>query len=267
MDCVVPGTVYLVGAGPGAPDLITVRGQRILSRADVVLHDALVSPELLADVRPDAKVVSVGKRGYCVGSTRQETIHADLVRYARAGYSVCRLKCGDPNIFGRGGEEAQHLAAYHIPFEIIPGVTSAIGACAAASIPLTHREVGQAVAFVTGHHDPDSPECTLDWDALAHIPVLVFYMAIRHIGRIAERLCEAGVSTAMPCAVIESGTLPDEHIVVSNLEGIGEALNEMTITGPAIFIVGEVVRYRDELLNVTNFGLPRAIASRAGVFS
>jgi uroporphyrin-III C-methyltransferase len=264
MDCVVPGTVYLVGAGPGAPDLITVRGLRILSRVDVVLHDALVSPELLANIRSDATVVSVGKRGYCVGSTRQETIHSDLVRYARAGYSVCRLKCGDPNIFGRGGEEAQHLADYRIPFEFIPGVTSAIGACAAAKIPLTHREVGQSVAFVTGHNDPDSPDCSHDWDALSRIPVVVFYMAVRHIGRIAERMSDMGLSSNTPCAVIESGTLPDEQIVVSNLAEIGEVMGQLTITGPAIFIVGDVVRYRDELTNVTNFGLPRAIVSRLG---
>jgi uroporphyrin-III C-methyltransferase len=267
MDCVVPGTVYLVGAGPGAPDLITVRGLRILSQADVVLHDALISPELLANVRSDAQVVSVGKRGYCVGSTRQETIHTDLERYARAGNSVCRLKCGDPNIFGRGGEEAQHLAALRIPFECVPGVTSALGVCAAASIPLTHRDVGQSVAFVTGHNDPDSPDCTHDWDALSRIPVVVFYMAVRHIGRIAERLCEAGVSAEMPCAVIESGTLPDEHIIVSNLAAIGDELSQFTVAGPAIFIVGEVVRYREELTNETNFGLPRGIASRAGVLT
>lgn len=263
MDCVVPGTVYLVGAGPGAPDLITVRGLRILSQADVVLHDALISPELLAEVRSDAKVVCVGKRGYCIGSTRQEAIHADLVRYARAGFSVCRLKCGDPNIFGRGGEEAQHLTAHRIPFEFIPGVTSAIGACAAVSIPLTHREVGQSVAFVTGHNDPDSPDCRHDWDALSRIPVVVFYMAVRHIARIAVRLSDTGLSSATPCAVIESGTLPNERITVSTLEEIGEALDVLTITGPAIFIVGEVVRYRDELLNVANAGVPQRIATRA----
>jgi uroporphyrin-III C-methyltransferase len=250
MTRVVPGTVYLVGAGPGAADLITVRGLSVLRAADVVLPDALISPDLLSHVRAEAEIVPVGKRGYCIGSTRQETIHAALVRFARSGRSVCRLKCGDPNIFGRGGEEAQHLAAHRVPFEIVPGVTSAMGACAAAAIPLTHRAVGQSVAFVTGHHDPDSPECTHDWDALARIPVVVFYMAVRHIDRIASRLRRSGLAASTPCAVIESGTLPGERILVSDLAGIGRKAGRSAITGPAVFVVGEVVRYRRELLNL-----------------
>jgi uroporphyrin-III C-methyltransferase len=246
------GSVYLVGTGPGSPDLITVRGLHILRTADVILHDALVSPELLAEARPDAEIIPVGKRGYCVGSTRQETINEALVRLAREGESVCRLKCGDPCVFGRGGEEAEILAEAGVPFEIVPGVTSATGACAAAGIPLTHRDVGQAVALVTGHHDPDSPDCTLDWNALARLPGIVFYMAVRHIGRIAAKLGDSGMSPDTPAAVIEFGTLPGQRVLVSNLGDIGGVAETATIMGPAVFVVGEVVRYREKLMGLAH---------------
>jgi uroporphyrin-III C-methyltransferase len=245
------GVVYLVGAGPGAADLITLRGLRVLRRADVVLHDALISPELLEEVGPHAELVSVGKRGYCVGSTKQETINDALVRYAREGKSVCRLKCGDPCVFGRGGEEAEVLAEAGIRCEIVPGVTSAVGACAAAGIPLTHRDAGQAVALVTGHHDPDSPDCTLDWGALARLPGVVFYMGARHVAKIAAKLSESGLSADTPAAVIESGTLPAQRVLVSNLSDIGAMAEGAAIGGPAVFVVGEVVRYREKLLTLS----------------
>jgi uroporphyrin-III C-methyltransferase len=268
--CASAGTVYLVGAGPGAADLITVRGLRFLRSADVVLHDALVSPELLEEAGPHAEVVSVGKRGYCVGSTRQETINDALVRYAREGKSVCRLKCGDPCVFGRGGEEAEVLAEAGIPFEIVPGVTSAVGACAAARIPLTHRAAGQAVALVTGHHDPDSPDCTLDWPALARLPGVVFYMAVRHVARIAAKLANAGMSPDTPAAVIESATLPGERVLVGDLGDIGRVAWAAGVTGPAVFVVGEVVRFREKLLGLVarlgeRPGLARSSLKTAGV--
>ncbi len=253
------GVVYLVGAGPGAADLITVRGLRILQSADVVLHDALLSPELLEEARPDAELVSVGKRGYCVGSTKQETINDAMVRFAREGKSVCRLKCGDPCIFGRGGEEAEVLAEAGVAFEIVPGVTSAAGACAAAGIPLTHRDAGQAVALVTGHHDPDSPDCTLDWEALARMPGLVFYMAVRHVAKIAAKLSDSGLSLDTPAAVIESGTLPGQRVLVGDLSDIGGIAAH--VKGPAIFIVGEVVNHRCRPLAAS-----RAV-SQAGVLT
>lgn len=243
------GTVYLVGAGPGSPDLITLRGVRVLRSADVVLYDSLICRELLSEARNDAELVSVGKRGYCVGSTRQESINEALVRHAREGRSVCRLKCGDPCVFGRGGEEAEFLAAANVPFMIIPGVTSAVGACAAASIPLTHRDVGQAVALVTGHHDPDSPDCTLDWDAIARMPGVVFYMAVRHVARIAARLSDRGLSSDTPVAVIESATLPLQRVIVADLATIGRAVETAAVSGPAVFVIGEMVRYRERLLN------------------
>jgi uroporphyrin-III C-methyltransferase len=241
--------VYLVGAGPGASDLITVRGQSVLRSADVVLHDALISPELLEQASHHAALVSVGKRGYCIGSTRQETINDALVRFAREGKSVCRLKCGDPCVFGRGGEEAEVLAEAGVPFEIVPGVTAAVGACAAAGIPLTHRDAGQAVALVTGHHDPDSPDCTLDWDALARLPGVVFYMGMRHVAKIAARLGYGGVPQDTPAAVIESGTLPAQRILVGDLSEIGRIVEGEGLVGPAVFVVGDVVRYREKLMS------------------
>lgn len=245
-----PGVVYLVGAGPGVADLITVRGLRILHASDVVLYDALVSSDLLREARPGAELVPVGKRGYCVGSTKQETINDALVRFARAGRSVCRLKCGDPCVFGRGGEEAEELAAAEVPFEIVPGVTAAAGACAAAGIPLTHRSVGQAVALVTGHHDPDSADCTLDWAALARMPGVVFYMGVRHVARIAAKLSEHGLPPDTPAAVVESGTLPGQRVFVADLADIGAVAERADIRGPAVFVVGEVVRYRSKLLGL-----------------
>ncbi len=235
------GTVYLVGAGPGAADLITLRGLRVLRAADVVLHDALISSELLAEVGLHAERISVGKRGYCTGSTRQETINDALVRHARAGRSVCRLKCGDPCIFGRGGEEVELLVEAGIPFEIVPGVTSATAACAAAGIPLTHREVGPAVALITGHHDPDSPDCTLDWNAIARMPAAAFYMASRHIAKIAARLSDSGLSPDTPAAVIESATLTTQQVLVADLCDIGALTEAAAPSGPAILVVGEVV--------------------------
>ncbi len=246
------GVVYLVGAGPGSPDLITVRGLRILQSADVILTDALIAPELLAEARPNAELVHVGKRGYCVGSTRQETINEALVRFAHEGKSVCRLKCGDPCVFGRGGEEAEVLAEARVPFEIIPGVTSAVGACAAVGIPLTHRATGQSVTLVTGHHDPDSPDCTLDWEALARLPAVVFYMAVRHISKIAARLGDNGMSLSTHAAVIESATLPAQRAFVAELAEIGRVAEDAAISGPAVFVVGEVVRYRERLLGLVN---------------
>ena len=248
-DNAIPaGRVSLVGAGPGSPDLITVRGLRCLQNADAVLHDALIAPELLREARPDAVILHVGKRGYCIGSTTQETIHEALVRLARQGLTVCRLKGGDPCLFGRGGEEAEALAEAGIPFEIIPGVTSALGATAAASIPLTHRDVGQSVTFATGHFDPDSPECTLDFASLAKMPVVVFYMAVRNLAAIAAKLIDNGLSPTTPAAILENGTLDHQRTIVGELATIGDQALSEHIAAPALFVVGEIVRYREKLL-------------------
>lgn len=240
----VTGVVYLVGAGPGSPDLITLRGLRILRTADVILHDALIASELLTECRAEAVILGVGKRGYCIGSTKQETINEEMIRFAGRGLSVCRLKCGDPCVFGRGGEEAEALANAGISFQIVPGVTSAIGACASAGIPVTHRDVGQSVTLVTGHHDPDSPDCTLDWHALARMPGIVFYMAVRHISRIAMRLAEYGMRPMTPAAVIEAATLPQQRVMTGTLDEIATIAESAAIRGPAIFVVGAMVNYR-----------------------
>jgi uroporphyrin-III C-methyltransferase len=244
------GSVCLVGAGPGAVDLITLRGLRVLRTADVVLYDALVSAELLAEAHPNAELVSVGKRGYCVGSTKQEHINELLVWYARSGKTVCRLKGGDPFVFGRGGEEAEVLAAAGIPLEVVPGVTAALGAAAVARIPLTHRDAGQSVAFVTGHFDPDSPDCTLDWDSLARLTAVVFYMAVRHVGKIAAKLTDSGLSPDTPAAVVECATTPQERVVVAPLSQIGDEASG--VEGPAVFVVGEPVRFRERLLGLAS---------------
>jgi uroporphyrin-III C-methyltransferase len=236
------GKVWLVGAGPGSADLITLRGLRCLQSADVVLHDALISPELLTFISPQADVFSVGKRGYCIGSTKQETIHDLLVRYARMGKTICRLKCGDPCIFGRGGEEAEALAEAGVAFEIVPGVTSALGAAASLNIPLTHRDVGQSITFATGHHAPDSEGCTLDWPGLARSPAVVFYMASRFINEIATKLLAEGMTPTTAVAIIENGTLPNQRVTISELALLSEKLSQITIQAPAIFLVGEVVR-------------------------
>jgi len=233
--------VSLVGAGPGSADLITVRGLKRLREADVVVYDALIHPDLLAELRDDAERVYAGKRGYCVGSTLQETICDVLVNRARQGLRVVRLKGGDPCVFGRGGEEAAFLAERGIPFEIVPGVTTAVGACAAAKIPLTHRDIGQSVALITGHFDPDSPECTHDWSALAKMSTLVVYMGLRHLDAIVDRLIAAGLDPETPAAVIANATLPNQTVIDSPLSLIAEEARNAAIPAPAILVIGEVV--------------------------
>lgn len=241
--------VSLVGAGPGSPDLITLRGLKRLREADVVVYDALIHPDLLAEIQPDAERVYAGKRGYCVGSTLQETICYVLANRARQGLRVVRLKGGDPCVFGRGGEEAEYLAERGIPFEIVPGVTTAVGACAAANIPLTHRDVGQSVALITGHYDPDSPDCTHDWSALAKMSTLVVYMGLRHLEKIAANLIEAGMEAFTPAAVIANATLPNQIVIDSPLSRIAE--EAVNLPAPAILIVGEVIGSLREPLAVS----------------
>ena len=238
----VPGTVALVGAGPGSADLITLRGLRRLRAADVVVHDALLDPALLGEVRPDAELVHAGKRGYCVGSTSQADINALLIDRAGRGLRVCRLKCGDPCTFGRGGEETEVLAKAGVRVEVVPGITSAAAVTAAAGIPLTHRDVGPAVTLVSGHHDPDSGGCRLDWDALARVGTLVFYMALRHAGKIAARLSAAGLDPSTPAAVVRGG--PAEPTCAAGQLWELARLAE-SVPGPALLVVGANVRYRE----------------------
>ena len=247
MSAAVPGTVYLVGAGPGDPGLLTLRALELLASADVVLHDRLIPLEALAQVRPDAEVIDVGKKGG--GDQVPQDVTEDLlVARARAGRSVVRLKGGDPFVFGRGGEEAQRCAAVGIPFEVVPGVTAAIAAAAYAGIPVTQRRVAAAVAFVTGHEDPEKPETQVDWAALAAFPgTLVFYMGVRQLGRIAERLIACGRPADQAVAVIQRGTFADQREAHGTLATIAQVAADVGVQAPAITLVGDVAALAPEL--------------------
>jgi uroporphyrin-III C-methyltransferase/precorrin-2 dehydrogenase/sirohydrochlorin ferrochelatase len=238
------GIVYLVGAGPGDPGLITRKGLDILRRADVVLFDRLVHPDLLQEAPPGAERVFVGKhaRGRC---TPQEQIHEILIARARLGRVVVRLKGGDPFVFGRGGEECEALRAAGIPFEVVPGITSAVAAPGAAGIPVTHRGYASAFAVVTGHECDG--ESDLDWDALARMPALVVLMGLRALPTIVERLTAGGMSPETPAAVVGNATLPDQRTVVGTLATITERVEDAGIEPPATLVVGEVVRLREVL--------------------
>ncbi len=238
------GTVYLVGAGPGDPGLLTVRAVELIAAADVILYDRLIPPEALAHAREGAEVVYVGKEGEGPQFPQDDT-HALLLEHARAGRNVVRLKGGDPFVFGRGGEEALVLAEAGIPFEVVPGVTAGVAAPAYAGIPVTHREVAGGVAFVTGH---DSAGSAIDWPGLARFPgTLVFYMGVRTLSRIAEQLIAEGRPADQPVAVVERGTLPGQRTVTATLGDIAERAAAAGIRAPAITVVGEVAGLRERL--------------------
>jgi uroporphyrinogen III methyltransferase/synthase len=241
-----PGTVILAGAGPGDPGLITVAAAEALARADVVVYDRLVHPRLL-DLAPRAERVYAGK-GPEQHTMSQDEINALLIERARAGQTVVRLKGGDPFVFGRGGEEARALADAGVPFEVVPGVSSAIAAPAYAGIPVTQRGVASSVAFVTGHEDPAKDEQDVDWERLAGaVDTLVLLMGIGQLARIAGRLTAAGRDPATPAAVIEWGTLPRQRTVTGTLGDIVAKVEEAGLGPPAVAVVGEVVRLREAL--------------------
>jgi len=240
----VSGIVYLVGAGPGDPGLMTRRSLELIACADAILYDRLIPPGALEGARPDAELRYVGKEPGAAALSQEET-NALLVELGRAGKRVVRLKGGDPFVFGRGGEEAEALAAAGVPFEVVPGVTAGVAAPAYAGIPVTHRDAASAVAFVTGHEDPEKPDTALDWDALARFPgTLVFYMGIRKLPLIAERLVEAGRDAAEPAAVVERGTHPGQRTVVDTLGAIAARVEAEEIRAPAITVVGAVAELR-----------------------
>ena len=251
---VTTGRVTLVGAGPGAVDLITLRGRRALEAADVVVYDDLANADLLDFCPPTAGRIYVGKRAgrHCAA---QETIGAILVREARQDRRVVRLKGGDPLVFGRGGEEEQVLAEAGIPFEIVPGVTAALAAGAVAGIPLTHRRHASAVVFVTGHECGEkSRETSVDWRALARTrATLCIYMGVRRLAEIAAELREGGLLGSTPVAVVANATLPDQSVQVGDLDS-AEALAAAVQGRPALIIVGEVVRFA-EILDQARTGL------------
>jgi uroporphyrinogen III methyltransferase/synthase len=241
----VLGKVYLIGAGPGDPGLFTLKGKRCLEEADVVAYDALANHRLLAHAKPSAEMIYVGKRGG-QHALPQEEIGRLLVERARAGKIVARLKGGDPFIFGRGGEEAEELAAAGVPFEVVPGVTSAVAAPAYAGIPLTHRDFTSTVAFVTGHEDPTKEDTGIAWDKIATgIGTLVFLMGVSQLPEIVKRLIEHGRSPETPAAVIRWGTRADQTVVTGTLATLVERCAGMK--PPALIVVGEVVALREKL--------------------
>jgi len=242
------GKVFLVGAGPGDPGLLTLRGRECLSRAHVVVYDYLANPRLVQYAPEGAECIYVGKKGGC-HTMSQEEIGFLIVEKAKQGKVVVRLKGGDPFIFGRGGEEAEELFRAGIEFEVVPGVTSAVAVPAYAGIPLTHREFNSTVAFVTGHEDPTKEKTDIAWDKLSTAAgTLVFLMGVGNLETIAERLMMYGRLPDTPVAVIRKGTLAVQETLVGTLETIGALAKEKQIAPPAIIVVGEVVRLR-EMLN------------------
>ncbi|MDQ6751572.1 MAG: uroporphyrinogen-III C-methyltransferase, partial [Actinomycetota bacterium] len=241
--------VYLVGAGPGDPGLLTARALELIASADVVLYDRLVPEGALDGARADAELVFVGKRAAAEGEfTPQADIDRLLLEHARDERRIVRLKGGDPFVFGRGGEEAEVLRAAGIPFEVVPGVTAGVAAAAYAGIPVTHRDHASAVAFVTGHEDPDKPDSALRWDALAAFPgTLVFYMGVRRLPDIVAALTAAGRRGDEPAAVVAQGTLPQQQVVTGTLATIADRALTDGVRAPAITVVGSVADLRATL--------------------
>ena len=250
MDTKTAGIVYLVGAGPGDPGLITVRGRELLASCDAIVFDALANPVLLpppdAAGRPERHFH--GKRGGSTGSARQEEINAVLVALGRAGKRVVRLKGGDPFVFGRGSEEAEALREAGVPFEIVPGVTAGIAAPAYAGIPVTHRGIATSVTFVTGHEDPAQGEGRTDWAALARTGgTIVLYMGVKTLPRIAAALAAGGMSLDTPAAAVQWGTHPSQRTLVATLGTLAERADAAGIGSPVITVIGPVVTLRENV--------------------
>lgn len=241
------GIVYLIGAGPGDPGLITVKGLECIKRADVIVYDRLASPRLLDQRRPGAECIFVGKQPDRHTLTQDE-INNLLVQKAGEGLTVARLKGGDPFVFGRGGEEAEELAHHGIPFEIIPGITSAVAVPAYAGIPVTHRDYTSSVAIITGNEDPTKENSSIDWSKISTgIGTLVFLMGMGNLPAITRKLMEHGRAPDTPVALIRWGTRPEQQTMVGNLGNISHLAEEKGFKNPAIIVVGEVVKLRDKL--------------------
>lgn len=253
-----PGWVWLAGAGPGDPSLLTLGVHSALGQADVVVHDALVGGEILRFARPGALLEFVGKRGGRP-SCRQADITERLIRLARQGKRVLRLKGGDPFMFGRGGEEAVALSQAGIPFRVLPGVTAGIGGLAYGGVPATHRDFNSAVTFLTGHDAGGEVPDGLDWTAISRgAPVLVIYMGVRHFAGIAGRLLAAGRPPGQPVAIITNASLPDQRVWETTIADAGALIEREAIGAPAMIVVGEVVRLRAELDWMSRFVQPEA---------
>ncbi|MFP3866614.1 MAG: uroporphyrinogen-III C-methyltransferase [Desulfobacteraceae bacterium] len=243
----IKGIVYLVGAGPGDPGLITRRGYEVLQQADCVVYDYLANESLLQAAPDQAEIIYVGKRGGD-HSRSQSEINQLLVEKARTGGRVVRLKGGDPYIFGRGGEEAEQLAQHRIPFEVVPGISSAAAVPAYAGIPLTHRRYASLVTFITGHEDPTKAESAIPWEILAQSPgTLVFLMGVKNLAEITRQLQSRGKPPQTPAAVIQRGTTPAQRTVTGTLSDIATLVHKAGLTPPAILVVGGVVQLRPQL--------------------
>ena len=253
------GNVYLVGSGPGDPDLMTVKAARLLEEADVVLHDKLPGPEILGQI-PDEKREDVGKRA---GGewTPQEYTNRRLVELAREGKTVVRLKGGDPFVFGRGGEELEHLAEAGIPAEVVPGITSAIAGPAVADIPVTHREHASSVSFVTGHEDPTKAESAVNWHALADTGgTIVVLMGVGKLPGYTAELRDAGMAPDTPVALVERATWPDMRVATGTLDTIVDVRDDEGIEPPAITVIGEVAGTRDRVRRFLDAASDAALA-------
>ncbi len=250
----LPGMVLLVGSGPGDPDLLTIGAFKALQTADVVVHDSLVSEEILALIPETCEKIHAGKRGGSP-SACQADISETLVQLAKAGRRVVRLKGGDPFVFGRGGEEAERLVADSIPFRVIPGLTSGVAGPAYAGIPITHRDVNANVAFLTGHESAENPSfmdgepsSRINWEAVATaFPVLVLYMAMQNLAVVVSRLIQAGRSPDTPVAVIRWATTIKQQTLITTLGDVTDDVETLALKPPAIIVIGDVVRYREQL--------------------
>jgi len=237
----VAGRVYLVGAGPWDPGLLTLRGQTLLRRADTVIYDYLVNPEILQHTRADALLVPTGRSSYRM---TQAEICQRLVDECRLGRHVVRLKGGDPFVFGRGGEEAEALRKVGLEFEVVPGVTAAIASCAYAGIPVTHRDYGSTLGLCTGHSRDDEPDTDLNWGALASLDTIVFYMAAKRLSRVRDNLIAAGRPQKTPVALVRWATRADQQTVVTDLDGMVDAAAAQKMTAPMTIVIGEIVNLR-----------------------
>lgn len=247
MNSTKPGKVYLVGSGPGDPELLTLKARRLIDEAEVVVYDQLPGRKILSSIPERAEKIDAGK--YAGSHTlRQEQINQVLVDKAKEGKDVVRLKGGDPYVFGRGGEEAQVLVSHGIQVEVVPGITSAIAAPAYAGIPVTHRDHASMVTFITGHEDPTKDDSAIDWDALAKFSgTIVILMGVSMLPRNVSELLRHGKDPKTPAALIERGTRPDQRTTVGTLENIVELAKERGVKAPAITIIGGVVTLHDEL--------------------
>lgn len=244
-DAPQEGEVYLIGAGPGDPDLLTFRALRLMQQADVVLYDRLVSPQVLDLVRRDADLVYVGK-ARSDHAMQQEDINQTLADLAKQGKRVCRLKGGDPFIFGRGGEEIETLAEQGIPFQVVPGITAASGCASYGGIPLTHRDYAQSVAFVTGHLKDGN--FNLNWDGLVHPQqTLVIYMGLVGLKALSAELIKRGMKTHMPAALVQQGTTPQQRVFIGTVESLPKLVAQHDVKAPTLVIIGEVVQLHDKL--------------------